>query len=242
MREAGRLAAEVLELTAAAIEPGISTEELDRIAHEACIARGAYPSCLNYRGYPKSLCTSVNEVICHGIPDDRPLVDGDIINLDFTAFYRGVHGDTDATYFVGTPDEGSRRLVNVTRECLQKGIETVKPGQPINVIGRAIQDHAESNGYGVVRAFVGHGVAEDFHTVPNIPHYFDPHATLVIQPGMTFTIEPMITMGDWHEEIWDDEWTAVTRDGSRVAQFEHTLLVGELGAEVLTQSDQGRKF
>lgn len=238
MRVAGRVAAEVLEITAAAIAPGITTEELDVIAHEECIRRGAYPSTLNYNGFPKSLCTSINEVICHGIPDDRKLVEGDIINLDFTAYIGGVHGDLDATYYVGEVDAGSRQLVEVTRECLDLGIAAVKPGQPISDIGRAIEDHASKYNYGVVKMFVGHGVAETFHCEPSVPHYFDKRASLIIQPGMTFTIEPMITMGNWRVQIWDDDWTAVTVDGSRTAQFEHTLLVTDDGADVLTVVDQ----
>ncbi|HEY8544938.1 MAG TPA: type I methionyl aminopeptidase, partial [Acidimicrobiales bacterium] len=194
----------------------------------------AYPSPLNYGGFPKSLCTSVNEVICHGIPDDRALRDGDIVNLDVTIYLDGVHGDTNATYPVGRIDEASARLIRVTRECLERGIEAVKPGRPINVIGKAIQTHAEEHGYGVVRAFVGHGIAEQFHTDLQIPHYYDQRATTIIEPGMTFTIEPMITMGAWQHQMWDDGWTAVTVDRRRTAQFEHTLLVTDDGVEILT--------
>ncbi len=234
MRVAGRIAAEVLALTGEAVASGITTEELDVIAHDACIARGAYPSTLNYHGYPKSICTSVNEVICHGIPDDRPLVDGDIINIDFTAFIGGVHGDTNATFLVGDVDEGSQALVRETRTCMEKGIAAVKPGAQVRDIGRAIEDHATACGYGVIRTFVGHGVAEQFHCPPTIPHYFDPRATTELRPGMTFTIEPMISIGDHREVIWDDGWTAVTKDGSRVAQFEHTMVVTETGVEILT--------
>ena len=179
----------------------IITDELDVYVHELCIERGAYPSPLNYNGFPKSLCTSVNEVICHGIPDSRPLQDGDIVNLDVTIYLDGVHGDTNATFPVGTIDPASADLVRVTRECLDRGIAQVKPGNQIRQIGRAIQSHAEGMGYGVVRAFVGHGIAEQFHTDLQIPHYDDPRATTVIEPGMTFTIEPMITMGAWQHEI-----------------------------------------
>ena len=235
MREAGRAAAEVLALTGAAVAPGVTTDELDAICHQACIDRGGYPSPLNYDGFPKSLCTSVNEVICHGIPDDRALLDGDIVNLDVTIFLAGVHGDTNATFLVGDVDPESRRLVQVTRECLERGIEAVKPGRPFNVIGRAIQEHAEANGFGVVRSFVGHGIGEQFHTDLHIPHYYDPRLTRVIEEGMTFTIEPMITMGSWEHDLWDDGWTAVTVDRRRTAQFEHTLVVDADGAEVLTQ-------
>jgi methionyl aminopeptidase len=234
MRVACRAAAEVLQTVAAAIAPGVTTDELDAIAHEECIRRGGYPSPLNYGNFPKSLCTSVNEVICHGIPDDRALIDGDIVNLDVTIFLNGVHGDTNATFPVGRVDRASAELIRVTRECLEKGIEAVTPGRPVWEIGRAIQQHAESHGYGVVRAFVGHGIAEQFHTDLQIPHYENRRAATIIEPGMTFTIEPMITMGSWQHQMWDDGWTAVTTDRRRTAQFEHTLLVTDSGAEILT--------
>ena len=234
MRKAGRIAAEILELVGAAIRPGVTTEELDVLAHEEHIRRGAYPSPLNYRGYPKAICTSVNEVICHGIPDDRTLVDGDIVNIDVTSFVDGVHGDTNATFAVGTIDPTSQRLVDVTRKCLELAIQAVRPGEPFSVIGKAIQAHAEANGFGVVRAFVGHGIGEQFHTDLHVPHYYDPAVSRLIEKDMTFTIEPMITVGDWRHRMWDDDWTAVTADGSRTAQFEHTLLVTAGGAEILT--------
>ena len=237
MRRAGRAAAEVLKLVGAAVRPGITTDELDALAHEEAVARGAYPSPLNYNGFPKSLCTSVNEVICHGIPDDRPLVDGDILNLDVTLYLEGVHGDTNATFLVGEVDEESRRLVEVTRECLLQGIDAVRPGRPISDIGAAIEAHANAAGYGVVRAFVGHGVGRQFHGPPHVPHHYDPSATTVIRPGMTFTIEPMITLGTWRHVMWDDGWTAVTADRRRTAQFEHTLLVNDAGAEILTLAE-----
>jgi methionyl aminopeptidase len=237
MRVAGRAAAEVLQIVGAAVAPGVTTDELDAICHEECIKRGGYPSPLNYGAFPKSLCTSVNEVICHGIPDDRSLVDGDIVNLDVTIFLNGVHGDTNATFPVGRIDQASADLIAVTRACLDRGIAAVRPGRQIREIGRAIQFHAEANGYGVVRAFVGHGIAETFHTDLQVPHYDDPRSTTVIEPGMTFTIEPMITMGAWQHEIWDDNWTAVTVDRRRTAQFEHTLLVNDDGAEILTRVD-----
>jgi methionyl aminopeptidase len=235
MRRAGRAAGEILQTVGAAVRPGITTDELDALCHEECIRRGGYPSPLNYGGFPKSLCTSVNEVICHGIPDDRALIDGDIVNLDVTIFLDGVHGDTNATFPVGTVDAESLRLIEVTRECLERGIAAVQPGRPINVIGQAIQSHAEAEGFGVVRAFVGHGIAEQFHTDLQIPHYFDPRATTVIEPGMTFTIEPMITVGAWQHHLWDDGWTAVTIDRRRTAQFEHTLVVTDDGCDVLTR-------
>ncbi len=234
MRKACKAAAEVLLETASHLRPGITTDELDAITHEAYIKRGGYPSTLNYHRYPKSLCTSVNEVICHGIPDSRPLEDGDIINLDITIFLDGVHGDCSATYFVGNVDEESQRLVRVTRECLDLGIAAVKPGRPISDIGRAIEDHATKHGMSVVRAYCGHGIGETFHTSLQIPHYYEPEADTIMQPGMIFTVEPMINLGGWGHRTWDDEWTAVTADGSRSAQFEHTLLVTEQGAEILT--------
>jgi methionyl aminopeptidase len=234
MRVACRVAAEVLRVTGEAVAPGVTTDELDRVAHQAYIERGAYPSTLNYHGYPKSICTSVNEVICHGIPDDRPLEEGDIVNIDVTAYIGGVHGDCNATFLVGDVEPDSRRLVEVTRECREAGIRAVAPGRPLSDIGRAIQQHAESHGYGVVRTFVGHGIGEQFHTAPNVPHYYTPQASTVMAPGMTFTIEPMITMGSWRERMWDNGWTAVTADGRRTAQFEHTILVTEDGAEILT--------
>jgi methionyl aminopeptidase len=234
MRRAGREAAQVLQAVAEAIAPGVTTDQLDALCHEETIRRGAYPSPLNYGGFPKSLCTSVNEVICHGIPDDRALVDGDILNLDVTIYLDGVHGDTNATFPVGQIDDESARLIRVTHECLDRGIAAVRPGRPISDIGRAIQVHAEGEGYGVVRAFVGHGIAEQFHTDLQIPHYFDPRATTIIEPGMTFTIEPMITIGAWQHQMWDDGWTAVTVDRRRTAQFEHTLLVTDDGVDILT--------
>ena len=234
MRIAGQAAAEVLALVGAAVQPGVTTDELDALCHQACIDRGGYPSPLGYNGFPKSLCTSVNEVICHGIPDSTVLRDGDIVNLDVTIFLDGVHGDTNATFFVGEPDDATRRLVEVTRECLDLGIAAVKPGGRVRDIGKAIQAHAEGHGYGVVRAFVGHGIGTAFHSEPQVYHYDNPQARMELLPGMTFTIEPMITIGDWRHEMWDDGWTAVTADRSRTAQFEHTLVVTETGAEVLT--------
>ncbi|RLV55995.1 type I methionyl aminopeptidase [Aeromicrobium phragmitis] len=236
MRVAGRLAAQALDAVEAAIAPGVTTDELDRVAHEFLVEHGAYPSTLGYRGYPKSVCTSVNEVICHGIPDDRPLLDGDIVNVDITAYVDGVHGDTNKTYLVGDVDEESRLLVERTEECLRRAITAVKPGRQINVIGRVIEAYARRFGYGVVRDFTGHGVGPAFHDGLVIPHYDDPQADTVIVPGMTFTIEPMLTLGTIEWDLWDDGWTATTRDGKRTAQFEHTLLVAEDGAEVLTLS------
>ena len=238
MRTACRAAAEVLSEVGVAIAPGVTTDHLDELAHQAYIDRGGYPSTLNYHGYPRSLCTSVNEVICHGIPDDRPLEDGDIVNLDVTIYLEGMHGDCSATFLVGDVDDASRHLVDTTRECLARGIAAVRPGRPISDIGRAIEDHATRHHYAVVRAFVGHGVGETFHRDPHVPHYYEPAARTVMQPGMLFTIEPMITMGTWRHVTWDDGWTAVTADLSRTAQFEHTVLVTETGVDVLTVCSQ----
>ncbi|MEZ5135335.1 MAG: type I methionyl aminopeptidase [Acidimicrobiales bacterium] len=236
MRRAGAAAAEILELAGKAVAPGVTTDEIDAVVHEATIARGGYPSPLNYRGYPKSVCTSVNEVICHGIPDDRALRDGDIVNIDVTIFLDGVHGDTNATFEVGDVDPESRRLITVTCECLDLGIAAVAPGQPVNAIGRAIQTHAEAAGFEVIRAFIGHGIGERFHADLQIPHYFEPSATRTLEAGMTFTIEPMIAIGTWQHAVWPDGWTAVTPDASRVAQFEHTILVTDAGADILTRT------
>jgi methionyl aminopeptidase len=235
MRIAGRIAAQALEATAAAIAPGVTTDELDRVGHEYMLDHGAYPSTLGYRKYPKSLCTSVNEVICHGIPDDRPLQDGDIVNIDITAYIDGVHGDTDATYLVGDVDEESRLLVERTHEAMMRAIKASKPGREINVIGRVIQSYAKRFGYGVVRDFTGHGIGSAFHSGLVIPHYdAAPQYNTVIQPGMTFTIEPMLNLGTVEWDMWDDDWTVVTKDRKRSAQFEHTLLITDTGAEILT--------
>jgi methionyl aminopeptidase len=234
MRRACRAAAQVLKLTGQAVRPGVTTDEIDALAHAEYLRLGGYPSTLNYHGFPKSLCTSVNEVICHGIPDDRPLEDGDIVNLDITIFLEGMHGDCSATFLVGEVDEASRRLVRVTHECMMLGIAAARPGQPVNDIGRAIEAHAKKHGYGVVRAYCGHGIGEKFHTSLQVPHYFEPSANRRLAPGMTFTIEPMITVGTWEHRTWDDGWTAVTADGERTAQFEHTVVLTETGAEILT--------
>jgi methionyl aminopeptidase len=235
MRVAGRAAREVLLELAPHVQPGVTTDELDRICHEACVARGGYPSPLHYKGYPKALCTSINEIVCHGIPDDRPLREGDIVNLDVTIFLGGVHGDHSETFCVGEVDPDAARLVDVTLECLWEGIRAVAPGAPVNAIGRAIEDRATADGFSVVRTFVGHGVGEVFHTVPSVPHYFDPRAADRLEPGWTFTIEPMINAGSWQcGPIWPDDWTAPTADLSLSAQFEHTVLVTPSGVEVLT--------
>jgi methionyl aminopeptidase len=234
LRRACRAAARVLRVTGEAVRVGLTTDALDEIAHEETIRLGGYPSPLNYRGYPKSLCTSVNEVICHGIPDSRPLEDGDIVNLDVTVFLDGMHGDCSATFLVGSVDPDGRRLVQVARDCLAKGIAAVRPGRPISDIGKAVEAHASQHGYGVVRAYCGHGIGESFHTSLQVPHHYDPTVKRLMEPGMTFTIEPMITEGTWEDLLWNDGWTAITADGKRSAQFEHTVAVTPDGAEILT--------
>ena len=236
MRVAGRIAAQAMEAAAAVIAPGVTTDEIDRVAHEFLLDHGAYPSTLGYKGFPKSLCTSVNEVVCHGIPDSRPLDDGDIVNLDITAYIGGVHGDTDATYLCGDVDEESRLLVERTREAMMRAIKAATPGREINVIGRVIESYARRFGYGVVRDFTGHGIGRTFHSGLVIPHYdAAPSYDTVIEPGMTFTIEPMLNLGGRHEwEMWEDGWTVVTKDRARSAQFEHTILITDHGNEILT--------
>ena len=235
IRRAGRIAADALELVGEAIRPGVTTDELDRIGHEYMISQDAYPSTLGYMGYPKSLCTSVNEVICHGIPDSTVLQDGDIVNIDITAYKDGVHGDTNATFEVGTVDPESHLLIERTREAMMRGIRAVRPGRRINVIGRVIEAYAKRFDYGVVRDYTGHGVGEAFHSGLIVPHYDSAplHDTL-IEVGMVFTIEPMLTLGTVEWEQWDDDWTVVTADRSRTAQFEHTLVVTEEGTQILT--------
>ena len=235
VRLASRIAAQALEEVGRHVEPGVTTDALDAIGHEFLVDHAAYPSTLGYRGFPKSLCTSLNEVICHGIPDSTVVEDGDIVNIDITSFFGGVHGDTNATFLAGDVDEESRLLVERTREALARGIKAVQPGREINVIGRVIERYAARFGYGVVRDYTGHGVGPAFHTGLVIPHYdAAPGYDTLIEPGMVFTIEPMLNLGtpDW--SMWDDGWTVVTADGRRSAQFEHTLLVTDTGAEILT--------
>jgi methionyl aminopeptidase len=234
MRVAGRLAAQARELVGSHVEPGVTTDELDRIGHEFLCDHGAYPSTLGYRGFPKSLCSSVNEVVCHGIPDSRRIEDGDIVNIDITAFLDGVHGDTNATFLAGDVDDETRLLVERTREATERGIRAVKPGRRINVVGRVIESYARRFGYGVVREFTGHGIGSAFHSGLIVPHYDEAFYDDVIEVGMTFTIEPMLNLGTHEWEMWDDNWTVVTKDGKPSAQFEHTLLVTPDGAEVLT--------
>ena len=235
IREAGRIAAGAIEAVGAAIAPGVTTEELDRIGHEFLIAHDAYPSCLGYMGFPKSICTSVNEVICHGIPDSTQLREGDLVNLDVTAYLDGVHGDTNATFPVGRVDPETAALIERTRTAMERGIKAVRPGREVNVIGRVIEKYAQRFQYGVVRDYTGHGVGEAFHSGLIIPHHdAAPLYADVMEVGMVFTIEPMLTLGTEEWEQWDDGWTVVTKDRSRTAQFEHTLVVTENGAEVLT--------
>jgi len=239
MRKAGAIAAEVLIHAGKFVEPGITTDKIDQIVHEETIRRGAYPSPLNYRGFRKSVCTSVNEVICHGIPDDRPLADGDIINIDVTVYIDGVHGDNSCTFLVGDVDELSRKLVSETYVSMMEGIKTVRNGSKVHDIGRAIERHARAHNLGVVREFIGHGVGTEFHSDLQIPHYFDPKSKTELLTGMTFTVEPMLTLGDPGLYLWDDEWTALTMDGRRSAQFEHTLVVTDSGYELLTVASDG---
>ncbi|MGA0798546.1 MAG: type I methionyl aminopeptidase [Candidatus Nanopelagicales bacterium] len=234
MRAAGKLAASAVAHTASFIKPGITTDELDKIAHEFICDHGAYPSALDYRGFPKSICTSLNEVICHGIPDSTICQEGDIINLDITVFLNGVHGDTNATFPVGEIEQASQDLIDRTQESLNRAIAAVAPGRPINVIGRVIESYAKRFNLGVVRDFTGHGIHTAFHSGLVIPHYDDPNADLLMQEGMTFTIEPMLTLGSIDYDMWSDGWTAVTKDKKRTAQFEHTLVVTKTGAEILT--------
>ena len=241
MRRAGHAAAEILLEAGAQVAPGVTTDQLDEVVHEATLERGGYPSPLNYRGYPKSVCTSVNEVICHGIPDSRPLVLGDIVNVDVTIYLDGVHGDTSATLAVGEISEHDQRLIVETRVAMDKGIDAAGPGRPVNVIGRAIERHALRHRLGVVEEFIGHGIGTEFHSAIQVPHYYNPGANTVLVPGMTFTVEPMLTLGSPEcAPLWDDKWTAVTRDGRRTAQFEHTVLVTEEGVERLTVTADGR--
>ena len=234
MRIAGRIAAGALAEVGANVAPGITTDELDRIGHEYLLDHHAYPSTLGYRDFPKSLCASLNEVICHGIPDSTVIADGDICNIDITAYINGVHGDTNATFLAGDVDEESRLLVERTAESLNRAIAAVKPGRPINVIGRVIESYAKRFGYGVVRDFTGHGISTTFHSGLIIPHYDTEHFDTVIEEGMTFTIEPMLTLGTHAWDMWNDNWTVVTKDRLRSAQFEHTLVVTATGAEILT--------
>eukprot|EP00939_MAST-03C_sp_MAST-3C-sp1_P001320 g1320.t1 len=234
MRVVGKLGREVLDIAGSAIKVGVTTDDIDKIVFKACMDRGCYPSPLNYRGFPKSVCTSVNEVICHAIPDMRPLEDGDILNLDITVYKHGVHADLNETFFVGKPDENTVRLVRTAFECLKAGLETVMPGALYRDIGTAVSKIAARNKCSVVRSYCGHGIGNLFHTAPNIPHYRKNKAVGVMKEGHIFTIEPMINLGHYRDTLWPDNWTAVTADGKRSAQFEHTILVTKTGYELLT--------
>ncbi|PBK96820.1 methionine aminopeptidase [Armillaria gallica] len=236
MRTVCRLAREVLDIAASHAKPGVTTDELDEIVHNACIERDAYPSPLNYRNFPKSVCTSINEVICHGIPDRRRLKNGDIINIDVTLYYDGYHGDLNETYAVGEIDDDAKKLIRTTRECLDEAIKLCKPGALFRDLGKTIEPIARSNGCAVVRSYTGHGINDLFHTSPNIPHYAKNKAVGTMKAGMVFTIEPMINLGhNWGDVHWPDNWTATTVDGKKSAQFEDTLLITETGVEVLTE-------
>lgn len=234
MRESSRIASDAIYEAAKAIAPGVTTDHLDAVAHEYMLDHGAYPSSLGYRHFPKSICTSVNEIICHGIPDARPLEEGDLVKIDITAFKNGVHGDNCGTFGVGELAEDSRLLLERTKEAMMRGIRAVKPGRETNVIGRVIQSYAKRFGYGVVKEYTGHGVHSSFHSGLVILHYDSDAYRDVMEPGMTFTIEPMLTLGDPSSHVWDDGWTVATNDGSRCAQWEHTIVVTETGAEILT--------
>ena len=237
IRAAGKIASGALDAIGDALRPGMTTNEIDVIAHEYVVSHGAYPSTLGYRGYPKSSCTSLNEIICHGIPDDTVIEKGDILNVDITAFLDGVHGDTNRMFVLPGATTEVTDLVERTEEALRRGIKAVAPGRHVNIIGRAIESYAKRFGYGVVRDFTGHGVGTNFHSGLIIPHYDSaPAYDDVMEVGMVFTIEPMLTLGTHEWNMWADDWTVVTKDLSWTAQFEHTIVVTETGAEILTLS------
>lgn len=240
MRAAGRLASETLDFITPYVQVGVTTEELDRLCHDYIVARGAIPAPLGYKGYPKSICTSINHVVCHGIPSpDKALADGDIINIDVTVILNGWFGDTSRMFWTGKPKVKAKRLVEVTFEAMWRGIEKVKPGATLGDIGHAIQSFAEGHGFSVVRDFCGHGLGRVFHTAPSVLHYGRPGSGLVLKPGMFFTIEPMINAGRFDVLILKDDWTAVTRDKSWSAQFEHSIGVTDTGYEIFTLSPKG---
>lgn len=240
MRAAGRLAAETLDMITDHVRVGVTTEELDRICHDFITRHGAIPAPLNYRGFPKSICTSINHVVCHGIPGPKKLMDGDIVNIDVTVILDGWYGDTSRMYYAGTPNVKAKRLSDITYDCLMAGIEAVKPGATLGDVGRAIQVLAEGNRFSVVRDFCGHGLGRTFHAEPQVLHYYTPEADrVVLEPGMFFTIEPMINTGTWETKVLADGWTAVTRDKGLSAQFEHSLAVTETGYEIFTLSPKG---
>ena len=236
IRKACKLAAQALELVLSSAKPGMTTDQLDQIGHEFLVSNGAYPSTLGYRGFPKSLCTSLNEVICHGIPDDTVLEEGDLLNVDITAFIDGVHGDNNGTVLIGDGPQEIKDLIERTREAMLRGIRAALPGREVNVIGRSIEAYAKRFGYGVVQDFTGHGVGTSFHTGLIIPHYDAPEYNTVIEEGMVFTVEPMINLGTHEWDMWEDDWTVVTKDRKLSAQFEHTILITESGPEILTEA------
>ena len=239
MRTAGRLAAETLDMITPHVRPGITTEALDRLCHDYIVERGAIPAPLNYRGFPKSICTSINHVVCHGIPGDRGLKDGDIVNIDVTVILDGWHGDTSRMFLVGDVKLKARRLVENTYEAMMRGIAAVRPGARLGDIGHAIQEFAEGQRCSVVRDFCGHGLGRVFHDAPNVLHYGEPGSGIELRPGMFFTIEPMINLGRHHVKMLSDGWTAVTKDRSLSAQFEHSVAVTEDGCEIFTTSPAG---
>ena len=240
MRVAGKLAAEVLDMITPFVRPGVTTDELDRLCHDYIVnVQHAIPANVGYNGFPKTLCTSVNHVVCHGIPGDRKLKHGDIINLDVTVIRDGYHGDTSKMYYVGEPSVQARRLVQVTHDAMLTGIEMVRPGVRLGDIGHAIQHYVESHGFSIVREYCGHGIGRVYHEDPQVLHYGTPGNGLQLQPGMTFTIEPMVNAGKRHVKVLPDGWTVVTKDHSLSAQWEHTLLVTDSGHEVLTARSGG---
>ncbi|MDG2497054.1 MAG: type I methionyl aminopeptidase [Aquiluna sp.] len=234
IRAASKLASQALQLVLSSAKVGMTTDDLDIIGHDFLVSAGAYPSTLGYRGFPKSLCSSLNEVICHGIPDNTALEEGDLLNIDISAYLDGVHGDTNGTVLIGEASEELGLLVERTHEAMMRGIKAALPGREVNIIGRAIETYAKRFGYGVVRDFTGHGVGTSFHTGLIIPHYDEPLYRDVIEVGMVFTVEPMLTLGSQDWEMWDDEWTVTTKDKRHSAQFEHTILITETGPEILT--------
>ena len=238
MRESSKIAANALAVAGAAVKPGVTTDEIDRVAHEYMLDHGAYPSTLGYRGFPKSCCVSLNEIVCHGIPDTTVIEDGDIVNIDVTAYKNGVHGDTNATFLAGDVTQEHKDLVQRTYEAMMRGIKVAKPGREINVIGRVIESYAKRFGYNVVTDFTGHGVGPTFHNGLVVLHYDSDAYRDILEPGMTLTIEPMINLGALPYDIWDNGWTVQNRDGKFTAQFEHTLVITDDGNEILTIPDK----
>jgi len=241
MRIAGRLAADVLDMIGEFVRPGVSTEEIDRICHDFIVnEQKAIPACLNYRGFPKSVCTSVNHVVCHGIPNDRTLRNGDIVNIDVTVIYEGFHGDTSRMYFVGTPSVLAERVSAASFEGMWQGIRTIRPGARLGDVGAAVQAHVEAQRFSIVREYCGHGIGRVFHEDPQVLHYGKPNTGFELVPGMTITVEPMVNAGRRHVKMLSDGWTVVTKDHSLSAQWEHTVLVTETGYEVLTLGSADR--